>query len=65
MKVKVFSLSASPDWLMVEPSRRKPLSTERLSLIRQTPLPKASPRVSSTFTEADGRGTGAPPMLKA
>ncbi|MNR27277.1 hypothetical protein D3C85_1445430 [compost metagenome] len=65
MKVKVFSLSASPDWLMVEPSMRRPLSTVRLSRTRQVPRPNTSPRVSSTLTEAEGRGTGTPPLLKA
>ncbi len=64
-KKKLFSWAASPDWLMVEVSSRSPVSSTKLGRSRQVALPKASPRVSSTVTEADGRGTGAPPTLNA
>ena len=64
-KKKLFSWSASPDWLMVEASRRTPPSSVSFGVIRQVALLKASPRVSSTLTEALGSGTPTPPMVKA
>jgi hypothetical protein len=57
-KKKLFLVLASPDWLMVERSSRRPPSMVRLSLHPPGPLPNSSPRVSSTLTEADGRGHG-------
>ncbi|MNN96990.1 hypothetical protein D3C81_2160650 [compost metagenome] len=60
-KKKLFSCEASPDWLMVEDSSRRPLSSVHLGLMRQVALPNSSPRVSSTLTEAEGRGTSTPP----
>ncbi|MND96752.1 hypothetical protein D3C80_890540 [compost metagenome] len=62
-KKKLFSCEASPDWLMVEDSSRRPLSSVHLGLMRQVALPNSSPRVSSTLTEAEGRGTATPPTV--